>query len=114
MQYMLLVYMQELDADPVDKVDMGRVYQEFMAFTEGLKRRGQFIATHGLKPSSTATTVKVREGKTITSDGPFAETREQLGGYFLVEAGDLDEAIGIAEGIPGARFGAVEIRPVWV
>ena len=114
MQYMLLVYMKEVAAEQLDKDAMGQVYQEYMALTEGLKRRGQFIANHGLKPSSTATTVKVREGKTITTDGPFAETREQLGGYFLVEAGDLDEAIGIAESIPGARFGAVEIRPVWV
>lgn len=114
MQYMLLVYMQELDAAPQDQADTGQVYQEFMAFTEGLKRRGQFVASHGFKASSTATTVKVRDGKTITADGPFAQTREQLGGYFLVEAGDLDEAIGLAESIPGARFGAVEIRPVRV
>ena len=113
MQYMLLVYMKELDAAQQDRVDKGPVYQEFMAFTEGLKRRGQFVASHGLKPSATATTVKVRDGRTLTTDGPFAETREQLGGYFLVEAGDLDEAIGLAESIPGARFGAVEIRPVW-
>jgi hypothetical protein len=113
MQYMLLVYMRELDPAQQGQVDMGPVYQEFMAFTEGLKRRGQFIASHGFKPSATATTVRVRDGRTLTSDGPFAETREQLGGYFLVEAGDLDEAIGLAENVPGARMGAVEIRPVW-
>jgi len=114
MQYMLLVYMRELDAGRQDQEDLGPVYQEFMAYTEGLKRRGQFIASHGLKPSSTATTVKVRDGKTLTTDGPFSGDREQLGGYFLVEAGDLDEAIGLAESMPGARFGAVEIRPVRV
>ena len=113
MQYMLLVYMKEMAGEAMDRPDTGPVYREFMAFTEGLKRRGQFVATHGLKPSATATTVRVREGRTFTTDGPFAETREQLTGYYLVEAGDLDEAIGLAENIPGARFGAVEIRPVW-
>ncbi|HEY1991399.1 MAG TPA: YciI family protein [Gammaproteobacteria bacterium] len=113
MQYMLLIYFKETDPAAMDRAEMAKVHQEYTAFTEGLKQRGQFIANHGLKPPSTATTVKVREGKTITTDGPFAETREQLAGYYLVEAGDLDEAIGLAESIPGARMGAVEIRPVW-
>jgi hypothetical protein len=117
MQYMLLVYMKELGADQLDKLDkdaMGKVYQEYQAFVEDIKKRGQFIANHGLKPTSMATTIKVRDGKTVTTDGPFAETREQLGGYFIVEAADLDEAIGIAERVPSAKFGSVEIRPVWV
>ena len=113
MQYMLLIYFK-MDPGAMDKDEMAKVHQEYTAFTEGLKKRGQFIANHGLKPPSTATTVKVRDGKTFTTDGPFAETREQLAGYYLVEAGDLDEAIGLAESIPGARMGAVEIRPVWV
>jgi hypothetical protein len=111
MQYMLLIY---FDMDPAAMGDdeMARLRQEYTAFTDGLKRRGQFVANHGLKQPSTATTVRVREGKTLTIDGPFAETREQLAGYYVVEAGDLDEAIGLAESIPGARQGAVEIRPV--
>jgi hypothetical protein len=104
-QYMLLIFL-------ADETAMAQVREEYTAFTAGLKRRGQFIANHGLKPPSTATTVKVRDGRTLTTDGPFAETPEQLAGYYLVEAGDLDEAIGLAESIPGARSGAVEIRPV--
>ena len=114
MQYMLLIYFKEMDPAKMDKAEMAKVHQEYLAFTEGLKKRGQFVANHGLKPPSTATTVKVRDGKTITTDGPFAETREQLAGYYIVEAADLDEAIGLAESIPGARMGAVEIRPVWL
>jgi len=113
MQYMLLVYMKELEVAAQDQAAMAKVYQEYQAFVDDIKKRGQFIANHGLKPSSTATTLKVRDGKTVTTDGPFAETREQLGGYFIVEAADLDEAIGIAERIPSAKFGSIEIRPVW-
>jgi len=113
MQYMLLIYMKELDAAAQDQAAMAKVYQEYQAFVADIKKRGQFIANHGLKPSAMATTIKVRDGKTVTTDGPFAETREQLGGYFVVEAADLDEAIGIAERIPSAKFGSVEIRPVW-
>ena len=113
MQYMLLIYQNDANAIQGDKAAMAKVYQEYQALNEGLKKRGQFISNHGLKPASTATTVKVRDGKTVTTDGPFAETREQLGGYYVVEAADLDEAIGIAESIPSARWGTVEIRPVW-
>ena len=112
MQYMLLIYTHEPGPDGMDGSALAQLQQEYAAFTAGIKRRGQFVANHGFKPSSTATTVKVRDGRTLTSDGPFADTREQLAGCYLVEAGDLDEAIGLAESIPGARFGAVEIRPV--
>ena len=113
MQYMLLIYQKEAQAADLDKDAMGKVYQEYQALTEDLKKRGQLVSNHGLKPTSMATTIKVRDGKTLTTDGPFVETREQLGGYFVVEAADLDEAIGIAERIPSARWGTVEIRPVW-
>jgi hypothetical protein len=113
MKYMLLIYQKEMDASQQDQAAMAKIYQEYQAFTEDLKKRGQFISNHGLKPSSTATTLKVRDGKTVTTDGPFAESREQVGGYYVVEAADLDEAIGIAERIPSARWGTVEIRPVW-
>ncbi len=114
MQYMLLIYQKDLDAAvQKDQAAMAKIYQEYQALNEDLKRRGQFISNHGLKPASTATTIQVRDSKTVTTDGPFAETREQLGGYYVVEAADLDEAIGIAERIPSARWGTVEIRPVW-
>src|SRR5579863_1988013 len=113
MQYMLLIYQKETDAFQQDKAAMAKVYQEYQTLNEDLKKRGLFISNHGLKPHTAATTVKVRDGKTVTTDGPFAETREQLGGYYVVEAKDLDEAIGIAERIPSARWGTVEIRPVW-
>ena len=114
MQYMLLIYQKELDpAVQKDQAAMAKIYQEYQALNEDLRKRGQFISNHGLKPHATATTLKVRDGKTVTTDGPFAETREQLGGYYVVEAADLDEAIGIAERIPSARWGSVEIRPVW-
>lgn len=113
MQYMLMIYQKEGDSAQQDKAAMAKVYQEYQALNQDLKQRGQFISNHGLKPSTTATTLKVRDGKSVTTDGPFAETREQLGGYYVVEAADLDEAIAIAERIPSARWGTVEIRPVW-
>src|ERR1700757_1764807 len=106
MQYMLLIYQNEANAGNQDKAAMAKVYQEYQVLNEDLKQRGQFISNHGLKPPSTATTLKVRDGKTVTTDGPFAETREQLGGYYVVEAKNLDEATAIAARIPGARYGS--------
>jgi hypothetical protein len=110
MQYILLIYSVEGD----DEAQPGSIMAEFGAFTQGIVQSGAFKAADRLKPVATATTVRVREGKTLTTDGPFAETREQLGGYYLVEAKDLDEAIAIAAKIPSARYGSVEVRPVWV
>jgi hypothetical protein len=86
---------------------------EYMDFTKGIIQAGQFKAGDRLKSTSTASTVRVRNGRVATTDGPFAETREQLGGYYLVEAKNLDEAIAIAARIPGAKYGSVEVRPVW-
>jgi hypothetical protein len=83
-----------------------------MAFTDGIAKSGQLKSGEALQPTSTATTVRVRNGKVSTTDGPYAETKEALGGYYLVEAKDLNEAIQIASRIPGARYGAVEVRPV--
>ena len=85
---------------------------EYGKLTEDLKKSGQLRAGDALQPTTTATTVRVRDGKRLTTDGPFAETKEQLGGYYLVEAKDLDEAIAIAARIPGARHGSIEVRPV--
>ncbi len=109
MKYMLLVYMEE---DALNQSERQHCYQESAQLAHELKRNGQFVSTSPLQPVATATTVRVREGKRLVTDGPFAETREQLGGYYMVEAKDLDEAIGIAGRIPGARVGTVEIRPV--
>jgi hypothetical protein len=109
MQYMLLIYSAESD----DAAQPETIMAEFGAFTQGIVQSGAFKAADRLKPVATATTVRIRDGKTLTTDGPFAETREQLGGYYLVEAQDLDAAIAIAAKIPSARYGSVEVRPVW-
>ena len=109
MKYMLLIYADEqLWTDPVRE----HCYKESTELAHQLKAKGQYIAANPLLPVATATSVRVREGKPTVTDGPFAETREQLGGYFLIEAKDLDEAISVAGQIPGGRVGTVEIRPV--
>lgn len=110
MQYMLLIYIDE-QAGP-SETEREHCYQESAQFAQQLHENGQFLAAAPLHPTSTATSVRVREGKRLVTDGPFAETREQLGGFFLIEATDLDEAIRIASGIPAGRWGTVEIRPV--
>jgi hypothetical protein len=109
MKYMLLIYMDE---QAMNQTERENCYAESMQLAYELKSNGQFLATSPLQPVSTATSVKVREGRRLVTDGPFAETREQLGGYFLIDARDLDEAIRIAGRVPGARVGTVEIRPV--
>ncbi len=109
MKYMLLVYASETEYPYNERMDC---YEESTQFAHRLKTDGKYISASPLQPVATATTVKVREGKRLVTDGPFAETREQLGGYFMVEAKDLDEAIEIAGRIPGARRGSVEIRPI--
>ena len=109
MKYLLLIYMSE---DAMTETEREHCYQESTELAHQLKSNGQYLGASPLQPISTATSLRIREGKRVVMDGPFAETREQLGGYFLVEAKDLDEAIGIAERIPAARVGTVEIRPV--
>ncbi|MDB5985631.1 MAG: hypothetical protein JWR16_684 [Nevskia sp.] len=113
MQYLLLIYANEAEFAAMDPAAMATMTNEYGEFTKGIIQGGQFKAGDRLKPSSTATTVRVRKGKTVTTDGPFAETREQLGGYYLIEAKHLDEAIEIAARIPGARHGSIEVRPIW-
>jgi hypothetical protein len=110
MKYMLLIYAGE---KAISDADREHCYAESTELTHELNSRGQYLAAAPLQPVSTATSVRVRDGKRLVTDGPFAETREQLGGYFLVNAKDLNEAIGIAGRIPGARWGTVEIRPVF-
>jgi hypothetical protein len=109
MQYMLLIY---LDENALSQTDSEHCYQESAQYARELAGKGKCSASAPLYPTSTATSVRVRDGKRLVTDGPFAETREQLGGYYLINAEDLDEAIGIAAGIPAGRFGTVEIRPV--
>src|ERR1700758_1602005 len=108
-KYMLLIY---ADEGAWTEPERERCYDESTELAHQLKVKGQYLAASPLQPVATATSVRVRESKRTVTDGPFAETREQLGGYFLVEAKDLDEAIAIAGRIPGARKGTVEIRPV--
>jgi hypothetical protein len=109
MKYMLLIYMAE---NAMTDDERQQCYVDSTQLTQELHSRGQYIAANPLQPISTATTVRVREGKQLVTNGPFAETREQLGGYFLVDATDLNEAIAIANRIPAARKGTVEVRPV--
>ncbi len=109
MRYMLLVYLAE-NAMTADERE--HCYAESAGLAQDLHKNGQFLDASPLHPVSTATSVRIREGRRLVTDGPFAETREHLGGYYLIEAKDLDEAIGIAARIPGARVGTIEIRPV--
>ena len=109
MKYMLLVY---LDEHVMSETEREHCYVESAQLTQDLNSAGQYLDASPLHSISTATSVRVRDGKRFVTDGPFAETREQLGGYYLIDARDLDEAIRIAERIPPARFGTIEIRPV--
>jgi hypothetical protein len=109
MKYMLLIYGDE---HALSEAERGACYRESTELAHQLQDAGQFLATAPLQPTSMATSVQIRGGKRLVTDGPFAETREQLGGYFLIDAGDLDAALDIAARIPGARWGTVEVRPV--
>ncbi len=109
MRYLLLIYSDER---ALGEAEREHCYAESTQLAHELKSQGQYLAAAPLQPTATATSVRVREGKRLVTDGPFAETREQLGGYFLVDAKNLDQAIGIAARIPSARLGTVEIRPV--
>jgi hypothetical protein len=114
MQYLLIIYANEAEYAKIDPATSKKVMEEYGVFSQSIIQSGAFKAGDRLQPTTTATTVRIRDGKTLTTDGPFAETREQLGGYYLVEAKDLDAALAIAARIPGARFGSIEVRPIWV
>lgn len=109
MRYMLLIY---LDEQALNETERNQCYEESTRLTQDLEASGQYLAAAPLHPTSMSTSVRVRDGRRLVTDGPFAETREQLGGYFLIDANDLDEALGIAARIPAARTGTVEVRPV--
>ncbi|MBH5368748.1 YciI family protein [Bradyrhizobium glycinis] len=114
MQYLLMIYQNEVEYAKNDEATSQKMLAEYQTFTQSIIQSGNFKAGDRLQPTTTATTVRVREGKTLTTDGPFAETREQLGGYYLIEAKDLNAAIEIAARIPSARIGSIEVRPIWV
>ena len=112
MEYMLLIYQNEKERAELPEFQNGKMFAEYRAFTESIVKSGNFKAGAPLQPTGSATTVRSRGGKVAATDGPFAETREQLGGYYLIEAKDLDEACAIAARVPSARIGSIEVRPV--
>lgn len=111
MKFLCLICAEKMMEDLPEK-EAQQLYAEYLDFTHTIKSSGHFVAANRLLPAATAATVRVRDGKTRITDGPFAETKEYLGGYYLIEAADLNEAINIAAQIPGARSGCVEVRPV--
>jgi hypothetical protein len=112
MKYMLLIYHDETAWSQQSEPEHQQIYQEYRSLIQELQSKGKYLAGDQLQPRNTATVVRVRDGKQLVTDGPFAETREQIGGFFIIEANDLDEAGSIASRIPSARMGAIEIRPV--
>jgi len=114
MQYLCLIYEAESLMAQKSEQENQEIFSEYMKFTDDIKTSGHFVAGEPLMPTETATTIRIRNGETTTTDGPFAETKEQLGGYYLVEAASLDDAIEVASRIPAARFGCIEVRPIMV
>jgi hypothetical protein len=112
MRYLCLIYENEKQWESLPPAESEAIMNEYFGFTEDIRKNGKMVAGEALQPTATATTVRVRNGKVSTTDGPFVETKEQLGGFYLIEAKDLNEALQIASRIPSARFGGVEVRPV--
>ncbi len=113
MQYLLMIYANEANEGATPPPELQSILAEYGLFTKGVMDSGAYVGSNRLRPTTDATTVRVRDGKALVTDGPFAETREALGGYYLVEAKDLDEATAIAAKIPSAKFGSIEVRPIW-
>jgi hypothetical protein len=113
MKYLCLIYSDENAYAAMPKADGEKMFAEYMQYTKDIKDSGHYIAGERLQPTKTASTVRIRTGKLSTTDGPFAETKEQLGGFYMIEARDLNEAIAIGGRIPGARVGSIEVRPIW-
>lgn len=114
MQYLLLIYANEAEAAKMGDAGRKEMMSEYQTFTQSIIKSGTFKGGDALQATTNATTVRIRNGKAMTTDGPFAETREQLGGYYLIEAKDLDEATAIAARVPSAKFGSIEVRPLMV
>jgi hypothetical protein len=112
MQYLLLIYGDQNGWESMSEEERGQVFQAYGSFTQELEQSGAMVAGNALQPTQTATTVRIRNDETLTTDGPFAETKEQLGGYYLIDCASLDEALEFAARIPAAERGAVEVRPV--
>ena len=112
MRYLCLIYDEEKKVASMSKDESDAFMAEYFAFTEGIQKSGHYVGGEALQPVQTATTVRVRNSKVSTTDGPFAETKEQLGGYYLINARDLNDAIQVASKIPSARLGSVEVRPI--
>ena len=112
MKYLCLIYSDETQWPKLAKAEMDKMIGEYLDFGDSIKQSGHYIGGNRLQPTTAATTVRIRSGKLSTTDGPFAETKEQLGGYYLIEAKDLNDAILVASRIPGARFGSIEVRPI--
>ena len=112
MKYLCLIYDEEKKIDGMSKGESDAFMGEYFAFTDGIKKSGHYIGGEALQPVQTATTIRIRNGKLSTTDGPFAETKEQLGGFYFINARDLNDAIQVASKIPSARLGSIEIRPV--
>jgi hypothetical protein len=112
MKYALLIYAAEKDWTERSKEEQGGIYNEYWGYTTELKKSGKMLSCEPLDPTSTATTIRVRDGKTVATDGPFADTKEQLGGIYVIDVKDLDEAMAWASKIPDARNGSIEIRPL--
>jgi hypothetical protein len=113
MQYLLLIYANEAAMLSRPKEQTAQTMAAYTAYTEAIKQAGVYVGSNRLQPTSTATTVRTPSGKSQVLDGPYAETKEQLGGYYLIEAADLDEALSWAARCPGAAYGAIEVRPIW-
>lgn len=113
MRYLLLIYHDEGEAEGVPPADFEKGAAEMKVFSAGLRQTGKLLLGERLRPTATATSVRVRDGQRLITDGPFAETKEALGGLYLIEARDLDEAVAIAGQVPAARWGTVEVRPIW-
>jgi hypothetical protein len=112
MKYLCLIYHDETKVGSMPQDTADAFMQEYFSFTDAIRQSGHYLGGNALQPVSTATTVRVRNGRTSTTDGPFAETKEQLGGFYLIEARDLNDAIQVAARIPSARLGCVEVRPI--
>ena len=114
MKYLCLIYDEESKWASMSQAEAQALMGDYFAFTEDIKKSGHYLAGEALQPVQTATTVRIRNGKLSTTDGPFAETKEQLGGFYMIEAKDLNDAIQVASRIPSARVGSIEVRPVQV
>jgi hypothetical protein len=112
MQYLVLIYDNEKLWETMSEAESGKVFADYMAYTKEMAQAGVLRGGDALKPTSTATTVRVRDGKRLTTDGPFAETKEQLGGYYLIDVPDLEKALDWASKCPSAKYGSIEVRPI--